>query len=105
MLIISCQGESHIILQTERLMLRGFVNPINQSKTAYGENFYLIQHNGLLELKGNSVECQSNYSFLVMGAIAVDNLLVRTLPTNDPLFYNSKIAGGEGYPFDNLQKL
>lgn len=35
-------------------------------------------------------------------AIAVDNLLARTLPTDDVHFYNSKLAG-EGYPFDNLQ--
>ncbi|RKP53504.1 SH3 domain-containing C40 family peptidase [Pararobbsia silviterrae] len=35
-------------------------------------------------------------------AIATDNALVRGLPTADPFFYDSKIAG-EGYPFDNLQ--
>ncbi len=35
-------------------------------------------------------------------AIAVDNVLVRGLPTADPSFYDSRIAG-EGYPFDNLQ--
>jgi cell wall-associated NlpC family hydrolase len=35
-------------------------------------------------------------------AIAVDNALVRGLPTADPAFYDSRIAG-EGYPFDNLQ--
>lgn len=35
-------------------------------------------------------------------AIAIDNLAVRALPTEDVLFYNYKLAG-EGYPFDNLQ--
>ena len=35
-------------------------------------------------------------------AIATDNALVRSLPTSDPFFYDSRIAG-EGYPFDNLQ--
>ncbi|HTJ94690.1 MAG TPA: SH3 domain-containing protein, partial [Pararobbsia sp.] len=35
-------------------------------------------------------------------AIATDNSLVRGLPTADPFFYDSRIAG-EGYPFDNLQ--
>jgi hypothetical protein len=38
----------------------------------------------------------------VRRAIATDNALVRSLPTADPFFYDSKIAG-EGYPFDNLQ--
>lgn len=36
-------------------------------------------------------------------AIAVNNTLLRILPTNDPLFYSSKIAG-QGYPFDQLQE-
>jgi SH3 domain (SH3b1 type)/NLPC_P60 stabilising domain, N term/SH3 domain of SH3b2 type/NlpC/P60 family len=35
-------------------------------------------------------------------AIATSNVLVRGLPTSDPSFYDSRIAG-EGYPFDNLQ--
>ncbi|HLX54475.1 MAG TPA: SH3 domain-containing protein [Aquella sp.] len=35
-------------------------------------------------------------------AIAVNNVLVRILPTDDP-FYNSDKIPGEGYPFDNLQ--
>lgn len=35
-------------------------------------------------------------------AIAVDNLLVRELPTMDPSFFSHTLAG-EGYPFDNLQ--
>jgi hypothetical protein len=35
-------------------------------------------------------------------AIAIDNALVRGLPTADPSFYDNRIAG-EGYPFDNLQ--
>ncbi|WP_341789281.1 SH3 domain-containing protein [Rickettsia endosymbiont of Polydrusus tereticollis] len=35
-------------------------------------------------------------------AIAVSNLYVRDLPTNDVNFYSNKIAG-QGYPFDNLQ--
>ncbi len=35
-------------------------------------------------------------------AIATGNVLVRGLPTSDPSFYDSRIAG-EGYPFDNLQ--
>lgn len=38
----------------------------------------------------------------VRRAIATDNALVRSLPTADPFFYDSRIAG-EGYPFDNLQ--
>ena len=35
-------------------------------------------------------------------AIATGNLMVRELPTNDPSFYDHRLAG-EGYPFDNLQ--
>lgn len=35
-------------------------------------------------------------------AIAIDNLHARSLPTDDPHFYNHKLAG-QGYPFDNLQ--
>ncbi|WP_106280272.1 SH3 domain-containing C40 family peptidase [Paraburkholderia sp. BL25I1N1] len=35
-------------------------------------------------------------------AIATSNLMVRELPTNDPSFYDHRLAG-EGYPFDNLQ--
>ncbi|PMS13606.1 hydrolase [Trinickia caryophylli] len=35
-------------------------------------------------------------------SIAVDNLLVRELPTMDPSFFSHTLAG-EGYPFDNLQ--
>lgn len=38
----------------------------------------------------------------VRRAIATDNAPVRSLPTADPYFYDSRIAG-EGYPFDNLQ--
>lgn len=35
-------------------------------------------------------------------AIAVDNIAVRILPTDDPAYNDEKIAGN-GYPFDNLQ--
>ncbi|TXI99963.1 MAG: NlpC-P60 family protein [Neisseriales bacterium] len=99
------QSESHNILQTERLMLRGFANPINQQNIVYGENFLPYSAQWFTIIESNmALEKPIKLSYSSDGrAIAVDNLLVRTLPTNDPLFYNSKIAG-EGYPFDNLQE-
>jgi cell wall-associated NlpC family hydrolase len=35
-------------------------------------------------------------------AIAIDNLSLRQLPTNDVFFFNPKLPG-QGFPFDNLQ--
>jgi hypothetical protein len=36
-------------------------------------------------------------------AIAVNNLMGRILPTDDPFFYSYR-TGGQGYPFDNMQQ-
>lgn len=99
------QSETHNILQTERLMLRGFANPINQQNIAYGENFLPYSAQWFTIIESNmALEKPIKLSYSSDGrAIAVDNLLVRTLPTSDPLFYSNKIAG-EGYPFDSLQE-
>lgn len=99
------KSESINIIQTERLVLAGFNNPIDVKKTAYGENYipYKAEWFGKI---GRNMELDKPVELSYTAnkrAIAVDNLLVRTLPTHDPLFYSNKIAG-EGYPFDNLQE-
>ncbi len=99
------QSESINIIQTERQILAGFNNPIDVKKTAYGEN-YLPYKAAWFAKVGRNMGLDKPIELSYADnkrAIAVDNLLVRTLPTSDPLFYSNKIAG-EGYPFDKLQE-
>ena len=98
-------SESINIIQTERQILAGFNNPIDVKKTAYGENYIPYKAAWFAKI-GRNMELDKPIELVYSNrkrAIAVDNLLVRTLPTSDPLFYSNKIAG-EGYPFDNLQE-
>lgn len=101
------QSESMNILLRESQIIASFTNnhQTNSKKVAYGENYRPYDLKWFAKITANmnlADQTNLNYSSL-QRAIAVDNLLIRTLPTMDPLFYHSKIAG-EGYPFDNLQE-
>lgn len=101
------QSESTNIILQESQVIASFIknHQTNPKKIAYGENYRPYDLKWFTKIAANmslNDRVNLNYS-LIQRAIAVDNLLMRTLPTMDPLFYNSKIAG-EGYPFDNLQE-
>lgn len=70
----------------------------------YGENFRPYDKSWI-ETIANNINLSQFDKFTYQAsnrAIAVDNLQVRVLPTNDPHFYDHNLAG-QGYPFDNLQ--
>lgn len=98
--------DTNIIFQESQIITNFIHNhQTNAKKLAYGENYRPYDLKWFTKIAANmnlSEVVDLNYS-PIKRAIAVDNLLMRTLPTMDPLFYNSKIAG-EGYPFDNLQE-
>lgn len=105
--LLLSQSENQNILTQELQIITEFkTNHLtNPKKIAYGENYrpydarWFAKISANMDLAGvTSLKYSSSNR-----AIAVDNLFVRTLPTMDPLFYSSKIAG-EGYPFDNLQE-
>jgi len=81
----------------------------NQDKTGrhigYGQNFLPHTSAWIAAIANNMNVAQFEHDALYRPAdraIASDNLLVRELPTQDPSFYDRRLAG-EGYPFDNLQ--
>lgn len=93
-------------LKSLELDLINFYNNENKSdeQIGYGENFRPYDKTWIAEVtqniniaQFNTLNFQANHR-----GIAVDNLHVRALPTDDVLFYDYKIAG-QGYPFDNLQ--
>lgn len=70
----------------------------------YGVNFRPYDRQWIVSISNNiniSQFKQLNYN-ADQRAIVLDNLYIRVLPTDDPHFYSSQIAG-QGYPFDNLQ--
>ena len=81
----------------------------NKDKTGrhigYGQNFLPHTSAWIAAIANNMNVAQFEHDALYRPAdraIASDNLLVRELPTQDPSFYDRRLAG-EGYPFDNLQ--
>lgn len=69
-------------------------------RPAWGENLQLRDPSWLEDL---AALCdRGNYPSRSLRAIAVDNLALRGLPSDRPLFNDPALAG-EGYPFDNLQ--
>jgi hypothetical protein len=73
-------------------------------KIQYGVNFIPYTSEWIEQIKENMNLGQfsgKKYQPRYRG-ITLDNLQGRVLPSNDPAFYSSQIAG-QGYPFDNLQ--
>ncbi|MCE3268219.1 MAG: NlpC-P60 family protein [Burkholderiales bacterium] len=94
------------ILDLEFQILTDFYNHDNDpKKIAYGENFRPYAANWYQKIADNmDLEDDTSLRYTAKNrGIAVANLYVRVLPTNDPLFYSHEIAG-QGYPFDNLQE-
>lgn len=92
------------ILSEEKLLLEQFTN--NKDKTAkeliYGMNFRLHDRRWIKKISDN-IDLTSPLVYQAyQRAITIDNALGRVLPTDDPAFFNPRLAG-EGYPFDNLQ--
>lgn len=104
--ISSLLAEPDSIFIAENKFLSQFDNTKinNQAKLGYSQNKRLYK-DGWIKLIAHNLNVAQfqklNYD-KTKRAIAVNNLLVRILPTNDPFYYNDKIPG-EGYPFDNLQ--
>jgi hypothetical protein len=97
-------GEDIAALQRRRVAR--FDNRMQDSKhRGYGQNLREHDTSWIDGISANMdiAQFSRNAGYAaVRRAIAVDNAPVRSLPTADPFFYDSKIAG-EGYPFDNLQ--
>lgn len=99
------QATSPSLREMEQKVINKFNNNYTSSfNLGYGENFRPHTQHWIENISQNIYIDQFihlRYKKANRG-IAVDNLLVRALPTNDVHFYNYKIAG-QGYPFDNLQ--
>jgi len=99
------RASSDTIYAMEVDILADFTN-VNKpdDQIGYGENFHPHTLDWINQIKENSHLAQFNdINYQANNrAIAVDNLLLRALPTNDPSFYSHRLAG-QGYPFDNLQ--
>jgi hypothetical protein len=104
--ITSLMRETNSILKAETKFLNDFDNNkiTDKSKLGYALNKRPYPASWIMAIKKNLDLAQfTNLSFDKSNrAIAVDNVLVRILPTDDPFYYSDKIPG-EGYPFDNLQ--
>src|SRR3990167_220445 len=93
-------------LQTLEKILIGNYSNKNKSgnEIGYGENFRPHTQGWIHAIAANINLSQfdnSTYHANQRG-IAIDNLHVRVLPSEDVHFYHHKLAG-QGYPFDNLQ--
>lgn len=92
-----------------KTMEQSLINNFNNegkpdNKIGYGENFRPHTKKWIEEISNNiNISQFDNLTYHAnRRGIAIDNLHARALPTEEPHFYNSKLAG-EGYPFDNLQ--
>jgi cell wall-associated NlpC family hydrolase len=76
----------------------------SDNQIGYGENFRPYTKEWIDSIADNINLSQFDGLFYQSNkrGIAVDNLHVRILPTDDAHFYHPKFAG-QGYPFDNLQ--
>lgn len=94
------------ILDQEFQILTAFYNHAGDpNKIGYGANFHPYSSKWYQNMADNmDLDDDTNLAYTAKNrGIAVSNLYIRVLPTNEPLFYNYKIAG-QGYPFDNLQE-
>lgn len=76
---------------------------LSDDSTYWGENFRLYSSRWKEEVRENADTKIDNIYHVSQRGIMVRESLVRSLPTDDPLFNDPRRAG-EGYPFDNLQK-
>lgn len=94
------------LVATERYMTHKFDNRGKPpSRIGYGMNFQPHDAAWIDTIAANmrlDALAQASPYDAQRRAIAVGNLQVRELPTDDPFFYDHRLAG-EGYPFDNLQ--
>lgn len=96
--------KNHIAYAIKKI-LQQFDNRRQSGNTrVYGSNYRLYDSLWIDAIEKNIRLSELNHlHYLPQNrAIATENLPLRTLPTDDPAYYSSKIAG-EGYPFDNLQ--
>jgi hypothetical protein len=104
--ISSLMQESNSILKAQTKFLNDFDNSkiTDKNKLGYALNKRLYPAPWIAAIKKNLDLTQFNHLVFDKSnrAIAVNNVLVRILPTEDPFYYSDKIPG-EGYPFDNLQ--
>lgn len=90
---------------TEMGVLQLYNNKNQDPKTiGYGENYLPYSSNWIDKIANNiDLNKLTHLTFDPKNrGIAIDNLHVRSLPTDDVFFYSHKIAG-QGFPFDNLQ--
>ncbi|MES2998156.1 MAG: SH3 domain-containing protein [Pseudomonadota bacterium] len=90
---------------TEEDLIKKFSNKNKpNSKIGYGENFRPHTDKWIENIAKNlNIDQFAHLHYQKNNrGIAVTNLAVRALPTNDVHFYNYQTAG-QGYPFDNLQ--
>lgn len=90
---------------TEKNLIDYFSNDgKSENEIGYGENFRPHTQEWITRIRQqiNLSQFDEHRYQLQNRAIAIDNLAVRALPTEDVHFYSYKLAG-QGYPFDNLQ--
>lgn len=103
--VLNQQTDDKNIANTIIVALDQYDNREQDEKTlTYGANYRPHSTHWLGNIEGNVNSAQfNNLKYLAKNrGIATDNMPLRALPTEDPAYYSSKIAG-EGYPFDNLQ--
>lgn len=104
--IASLMQESDGIRNAQNQFLADFDNTkISQiNKLGYAQNKRLYSSTWIKSITQNLNLSQFNKLNYDKNnrAIAVNNVSVRILPTDDPFYYSDRIPG-EGYPFDNLQ--
>lgn len=96
--------KNHIVYAIKKI-LEQFDNSRQSGNTlVYGANYRLYNSHWIDAIEKNIRLSELNHLHYSPQnrAIAVENLSLRALPTDDPAYFSSKIAG-EGYPFDNLQ--
>ncbi|MDR3476582.1 MAG: SH3 domain-containing protein [Gammaproteobacteria bacterium] len=99
------RSASDSLKQTELNIIRDFTNQNKaEDEIPYGENFHPHTLEWINAISANiNISQFDNFSYqYTRRGIAIDNLALRSLPTEDPSFYSHKLAG-QGYPFDNLQ--
>lgn len=100
--ILHKKTDSLYLYNTEVAAINEFTNQDeSQQNAGYAMNFRPYSSKWSQEVSDNMQLNQfKNLSFSAMNmAIAVANLQVKSVPTDDPWFLSSNIAG-EGYPFD-----
>lgn len=102
--LVNANGKNIINMESQ-ILIDFYKHGNDPKKIAYGENYRPYPIKWFQQIADNmSLGDLINLKYNAENrAIAIDNLYVRALPTEDPLFYSYKNAG-QGYPFDQLQE-